>query len=184
MRITSISRGDTWPSPSASGFIAPMSSSALFFFVAVVQARRSNGEMVAFRCTFSTVVVSWIAFFVPIELDSFAVLRSAQPRAAKLPFFAFRFIEMFVFCLVFWVKWEDAQCTGAVNLHSHDRRFTDYAAGVDPGRQCCKEGCCPLPLQVLFCVSAEMCHCTISPLQALPKLLTVLCSSGLPHRGI
>eukprot|EP01051_Picozoa_sp_SAG22_P002869 SAG22_NODE_133_length_18379_cov_34.571937_2_plen_832_part_00 len=114
---------------------------ATFFFVVVVQARRNNGEMVAFHCSFSTIVVSWIAFFVPIELDSFAVLRSAQPRAAKLPFFAFRFIEMFVFCLVFWVKWEDAQCTGAVNLHSHDTRFTDYAANADPSQHCCKEGC-------------------------------------------
>lgn len=111
------------------------SSAATFFFVAVLQ----NWE--AFHCGLSTTVISWIAFFVPIELDSFAVLRSAQPRAAKLPFFAFRFTEMFVFCLIFWLKYDDAQCVGAVNLNSQDGRFTAFAEVQPPEQQCCKESC-------------------------------------------
>ena len=93
------------------------------------------------HCGLSTTVISWIAFFVPIELDSFAVLRSAQPRAAKLPFFVFRFTEIFIFCLIFWLKYDDALCVSAVNLNSQDQRFKDYAAGRTEAQDCCRASC-------------------------------------------
>lgn len=99
-----------------------------YFFNIVMQKKEHS---------FTNMISTFIAFVVPVDIGEFTVLKSSQPRAAPLPFFIVRQLEIAFLAVFFAVEVDDDAETAQVvdtaandNVVSGDVIVTAVAANV------------------------------------------------------